>query len=88
MPGNRFLAIFDKNCVIFDKKVTYLLKISNFGTLKFMKTCPVVRFLGIFFAWVLGFLVNFAWPRFALAAHLYLPFLGSRAPSPSMVMDS
>ena len=38
----------DKKCVIFDKKVTYLMKISNFGTLKFMKTCPVIRFLGTF----------------------------------------
>ena len=47
-PGIRILAIFDKKCVIFDKKVTYLLKISNFGTLKFMKTCPVIRFLGTF----------------------------------------
>ena len=49
--GIRFLVIFDKKCVILDKrvrKVTNLLKISNFGTLKFMKTCPVIRFLGIF----------------------------------------
>ena len=43
--------VVDKKCVIFDKrmtKVTYLLKISNFDTLRFMKTCPVIRFLGIF----------------------------------------
>ena len=30
------------------KKVTYLLKIFNFSTLKVMKTCPVIRFLGTF----------------------------------------
>ena len=50
-PGIRFLAIFDKKCVIFDKrdkKVTYLPKNSNFGTLKFMKTCPVFRFWTLF----------------------------------------
>ena len=29
-------------------KVTWLLKISNFGTLKFTKTCRVIRFLGTF----------------------------------------
>ena len=47
-PDIRFLAIFDKKFVIFDKKVTYLLKILNFATLKLMKTCPVIRFLGTF----------------------------------------
>ena len=43
-----FWHFLTKKCVIFDKKVTYLLKIFNFGTLKFMKTCPVIRFLGTF----------------------------------------
>ena len=47
----RVWQCFDKKCVIFDKrvkKVTYLLKNPNFGTLKFMKTFPVIRFLGTF----------------------------------------
>ena len=30
------------------KKMTYLLKIFMFGTLKVMKTCPVIRFWGTF----------------------------------------
>ena len=47
-PSIRFLPSFDKKSVIFDRKVTYLLKISNFGTLRFMKTCPVIRILGTF----------------------------------------
>ena len=44
-----FWQFLTKKCVIFDKrvkKVTYLLKNSNFGTLRFMNTCPVIRFLG------------------------------------------
>ena len=43
--------LLTKKCVIFDKrvtKVTYLLKLSNFGTLKFMKTCPVISFWAFF----------------------------------------
>ena len=46
-----FLAIFDKKCVIIEKRVknmTYLLKIFNFGTLKVMKTCAVIRLFGTF----------------------------------------
>ena len=49
-----FWQFFAKKCVKIDKrvkkvkKVTYLLKIFNFGTLKVMKTCPVIRFLGTF----------------------------------------
>ena len=49
-----FWQVLTKKCVIFDKRVkevTYLLKvsnISNFGTLKLMKTCSVIRFLGTF----------------------------------------
>ena len=63
-----FLAIFDKKKCIIDKrvkKVTYLLKIFNFDTFKVMKTCPVIRFLGTFFARALGFFFgNFAVPTF------------------------
>ena len=72
LPGHQVLGgkicqalgiwqFFTKKCVIFDKsvkKVTYLLNISNFGTLKFMTTCPVIRFLGTF-ARALGFLGKF-----------------------------
>ena len=50
-PSIRFLEIFDKKCVIFDKrvkKVTYLLKNSNFGTLRFMQTCSEIRVLATF----------------------------------------
>ena len=57
-PGIRFWDVnfaqvlgfwqFLTKSVIFDKKVTYLLKMSNLSTLKFMKTCPVIRFLGTF----------------------------------------
>ena len=41
---------FCQKCVIFDKrvkKVIYLLKNFNFGTLKVMKTCLVIRFLAV-----------------------------------------
>ena len=57
-----FWQFFTKKCIIFDKrvkKVTYLLKISNFGTLKFMKTCSVFRLLGTFLPGHLGFLGKF-----------------------------
>ena len=46
-----FWQFLTKKCVIIDKrvkKVTYLLKIFSFGTLKVMETCPVIRFLGTF----------------------------------------
>ena len=46
-----FWQFLTKKCVIFEKrvtKVTYLLKISNCGTLRFMKTCLVIRFWGTF----------------------------------------
>ena len=45
-----FWQFLTRKCVIIDKseKVTYLLKIFNFGTLKVMKTCPVIRFLCTF----------------------------------------
>ena len=50
--GNRFLAILNKkmcNIIVIIchkrvKNVNYLLNISNFGTLKSMKTCLVIRF--------------------------------------------
>ena len=62
------LAIVDKKYAISDKrmtKVTYLLKMSNSGTLKFMKTCPVIRFLGICcLGVVFFFLENFVRRRF------------------------
>ena len=50
-PGIRFLHFLTKKCVIFDKrvkKVTHLQKNFNFGILKFMKTFPVIGFLGTF----------------------------------------
>ena len=53
-----FWAIFDK--------------ISNSGTLKFMKTCPVIGFWGTFLPGL----------GFALATHPYLPLLGSHPPPP------
>ena len=60
--------------------VTYLLKISNSGTLKFMKACQVIRFLGIFCLGI-GFLGKIlSGLGFALAAHPYLPLLGSASP--------
>ena len=74
--------LLTKKCVIFDKrmtKVTHFLKISNFGTLKFMKTCPVFRFLGILPGhWV--FWENYVRPRFCTRRTPYLPLLGSRPP--------
>ena len=77
--GIRFLVIFDKKCVIFDKseKVTYLLKIFKFGTLKVMKTCPVIRFLGTFYPGIRFFGEIVPCLGFALAADSYLPLLGS-----------
>ena len=59
-PGIRFWEVnfaralgfcnFSQKCVIFDKvkKVIQLLKNSNFGTPRFMKTFPVIRVLGTF----------------------------------------
>ena len=80
-PGIRFLAIFDKKCLIFDKrvrKVTYLPKNSNFGTLKFMKTCLVIiRFLGTFRLGIRFLGEILPGLGVALAAHPYLPLLGS-----------
>ena len=67
--------MFDKKV----KKVTYLPKISNFGTLKFMKTCLVIRFLGTFCPGIKFSGEILPGLDFALAAHQYLPLLGSRA---------
>ena len=52
----------------------YLLNIFSFGTLKFMKTCPVTRFLGTFFAQTF---IRSSWEilpglGFVLTAHPYL----------------
>ena len=47
-PGIRVLQFLTKKMCKRVKKVTYLLKIFNFGALKVMKTCPVIRFLGTF----------------------------------------
>ena len=63
------------------KKVTYLLKNSNFGTLKLMKTCPVIRFLGTFLLgnWVI--LRILARPR--LCTHLTpVPTFIRKSPPP------
>ena len=56
-----FWQFLTKKCAVIDKseKVAYLLKIFNFGTLKVMKTCLVIRSLGTFFAWALDFLGKF-----------------------------
>ena len=62
--------------------MTYLLKIFNFGTLKVMKTCPVIRFLGTFCPGIRFFGEILPGLSFALAAHPYLPLLGSRPPPP------
>ena len=45
-----FWQFLTRKCVIFDKseKSDLLAENFNFGTLKFMKTCPVIRFLGTF----------------------------------------
>ena len=55
-PGIRF----DKRV----KNVAYLLKIFNFGTLKVMKTCPVIRFRAPILPGHQVFGGNFARPRF------------------------
>ena len=69
-----FWQFLTKNVIIDKrvKKVTYLLKIFDFGTLKVMNTCPVIRFLSTFLSGL----------GFALVAHPYLPLLGSRPPPP------
>ena len=52
----------------------YLLNIFSFGTLKFMKTCPVIKDFGHFFAQTF---IRFSWEilpslGFVLTAHPYL----------------
>ena len=74
-----------KKCVIVDKrvkKVIYLLKIFNFGTLKLMKTCLVIRFLAVICPGIRFFREILPGLGFALATHPYLPLLGSRPPPP------
>ena len=86
--GIRFLASFDKKVVIFDKrdkKVTYLPKNSNFGTLKFMKTCPVIRFLGTFLPGHYVFLRIFALPMLCTCRTSIPTFIRElRPPSPQI----
>ena len=80
-----FWQFLTRKCVIIDKrlkKVTYLLKIFNFGTLKVMKTCPVIRFLGTFFARALGFWGNFARPRFCTRRTSVPTFIRESPPRP------
>ena len=69
------------------KKVTYLLKISNFGTLKVMKTCPVIRFLGTFFAQALGSWGNFVRPRFCTRRTSVPTFIRELPPPPPSLLD-
>ena len=74
-----FCQFLTKKCMIFDKrvtKVTYLLKNSHFGTLKFMKTCPVIRFWALFCPGIRFFGKILPGLGFALAAYSYLPLLG------------
>ena len=80
-----FWQLLTKNCVIFDKrvtKVTYLLKISNFGTLKFMKSLPVVRFSGTFLLGHWYFWENFARPRFCTRRTSVPTFIRKSPPPP------
>ena len=83
-----FWQFLTKKCVIFDKrvkKVTYMLIISNFGTryLKFMKTCWSLGFWALFCP-ALGFLGNFAWPRFCTCRTSVPTFITGVAPPPSV----
>ena len=64
-------AIFDKKMRKRVKKVTYLLKIFNFGALKVMKTCPVIRFLGTFSLGIRFFGEILPGLGFELVAHPY-----------------
>ena len=72
---------FEKKCVIFDRrvrKVIYLLKNFNFGTLKVIKTCLVIRFLAVICPGIRFFWEILPGLGFALATHPYLLLLGSR----------
>ena len=76
----RHQVIFDNKCVIFDKtvkKVIYLLKNFNFGTLKVIKTCLVIRFLAVICQGIRFFQEILPGLGFALTTHPYLPLLGS-----------
>ena len=63
------------------KKVIYLLKILNFGTLKVMKPCLVNRFLAVICPGIRFFGEILSGLCFALATHPYLPLLGSCPPT-------
>ena len=62
------------------KKVIYLPKIFNFGTLKVMKTCPVIRFLAVICLGIRFFREILPDLGFALATHPYLRLLESPPP--------
>ena len=84
-PGIRLLAIFVKKCVIFDKrvkKVICLLKTFNFGTIKVMKTCPVIRFLAVICPGIRFFWEILPSLGVVLTTLPYLPLLGSCPPPP------
>ena len=63
------------------KKVIYLLKNFNFGTLKVMKTCLVIRFLAVICPGIRFFWEIFPRLGFALATHPYLLLLESPPPT-------
>ena len=66
-----------RNCCILSRMrlFYYLLNIFSFGTLKFMKTCPVIRFFGHFFAQTF---IRFSWEilpglgLYSLHIHIYV----------------
>ena len=58
--------------------MAYLRKNSDFCTLKFMKTCSIIRFWGPTLNWLLGFQKIFPDLDFALATRPYLSLLGNR----------
>ena len=60
--------------------ICYLLKNFNFGTLKVMKTCLVIRFLAVICPGIRFFWEILPGLGFALATHPYLLLLGSRLP--------
>ena len=55
--------------------MAYLLKIFNFGTLKVMETCPVIRFLGTFCRGIRFFGEILPGLGFALVAHEVAHFM-------------
>ena len=65
------------------KKVIYLLKNFNFGTLKVVKTCLVIRFLAVICPGIRFFLGNFAWTRFC-TCHTSIPTFIRESPPPPL----